>query len=108
MGAWGVQPWECDAAADWFAEIFEQTALAQRIEQALQLDIDDHHEEIRAAAYLLRLLGRTYIWPVHEIDRHRKLAADRLQAVLDSGVLDDYHEFVEAVRSEIAELRKPG
>jgi hypothetical protein len=105
MGAWGVEPWDNDAAADWFGDTFEKTRLAQLVEQTLQLDVDDYYEEIRAAAYLVRLLGRTYIWPVDDIDRHRVLAADRLQAVLDAGVFEESDEFIEAVRAEIAELR---
>ena len=107
MSAWGIEPWANDAAANWFGETFDVTGLANRVEKALNLDIHDHHEEIRAAAYIVRLLARTYIWAVHDIDRHRALAANRLQAVLDAGIFDDEEAFKVAVTSEIAELRGP-
>ena len=93
MGAWGVEPWANDGAADWFGDTFDETGLAKKIEQTLNLDIDEYHEEIRAAAFLVRLLARTYIWPVDDIDRHRTLAADRLQAIFDSGVFEGEDEF---------------
>ncbi|MFZ6798440.1 DUF4259 domain-containing protein [Undibacterium sp. Di24W] len=106
MGAWGVKAWDNDGAADWFGDIFDETRLAERVEQTLMLDVEDHYEEIRAAAYLIRLLGRTYIWPVDDIDRHRALAADRLQAIVDAGIFED-DEFNDAIRSEITDLRGP-
>lgn len=107
MRAWGIEPWANDGAADWFGDMFDETGLAERVEKALNLEVEDYYEEIRAAAYLVRLLARTYIWPVDDIDRHRALAANRLQAVLDSGVFDGEGEFELAVRGEIQELRKP-
>ena len=107
MGAWGVEPWANDGAADWFDDTFDETGLAKRVESTLNLDVDDYYEEIRAAAYLVRLLARTYIWPVDDIDCHRALAADRLQAVLDSGVFEGEDEFESAVKAEIADLRAP-
>jgi hypothetical protein len=75
MGAWGVQPWDNDGAADWFAKFFAG------------LDIDalraafkyyDAWDEVRAACYVLQTLGRVYVWPV---EHH-----DALKELLDKGI----------------------
>ena len=105
MGAWGAKPWENDAAADWLGDLFKETRLAKRVEQALRLDIQDYHEEIRAAAFLVRALGRVHIWPVELLDQHRALAAARLEAILEAGVFEENAEFIDAIRAEVAELR---
>ena len=63
MSAWGFEPWANDSAADWFGDVFEQTGLAKRVEQGLRLDVDERHEEIRAAAHLVRLLAATLMRP---------------------------------------------
>ena len=81
MGAWGELPWDNDAAADWFGDLMDKTRLAQEVERTLKLDVEDSYEEIRAAASVLLFLGRVYIWPVHDLDRHLTLAADRLEEV---------------------------
>lgn len=102
MGAWGRQPWENDGAADWYAELFETTRLAEQVEKTLQTeDVEEYHEEIRAAAYLLVALGRVYIWPVEDLDRHLKLAVEKLEAIRE---LEEYEDDP-AVEAEIAELR---
>ena len=107
MGCWGEKAWENDGAADWFGDLFEETGLAKQVEDTLRLDVSEYHEEVRAAAHLVRLLARTYVWPVDDIDDHRKLAADRLQAILDGDFLEDAPEICDRVRQEIAELRAP-
>jgi hypothetical protein len=101
MGAWGTTPWDNDGAADWFAELFETTGLAKRVEETLNEDPEDAAEEIRAAAHVLTALGRVYIWPVEHLDRHLKLAVQKLEAISE---LEDY-EGDEAIAAEIAELR---
>jgi hypothetical protein len=112
MGAWGNLPWENDGAADWFGDIFDKTKLAREVEDTLKLDAEDAHEEIRAAASLLLFLGRVYVWPVQDLDRHLALAADRLEEVSRVEVIAESPELVEEIRGEIQELRsrikKPG
>jgi Domain of unknown function (DUF4259) len=112
MGAWGKLPWDNDGAADWFGDLFDKTKLAKQVEDTLKLDAEESHEEIRAAASVLLFLGRVYIWPVHDLDRHLALAADRLEEVSRVDVIAESPEFVEEIRGEILELRsrikKPG
>ena len=79
MGCWGVEAWANDGAADWFADLWERFPIPLKVEEVLQLDPEDNHEEIRAAAYVLLQLGDTYIWPVALINRHCDLAAQRLE-----------------------------
>ena len=105
MGAWGNLPWDNDGAADWFGDLFDKTKLAQEVEATLKLDTEDSHEEIRAAASLLLFLGRVYVWPVHDLDRHLALAADRLEEVSRLDVIAESPELVEEIRREIQELR---
>lgn len=112
MGAWGKLPWDNDGAADWFGDLFDKTKLANQVEDALKLDVVHSHEEIRAAASVLLFLGRVYIWPIRDLDRHLALAADRLEEVSRLDVIAESPEFVEEIRGEIQELRsrikKPG
>ena len=102
MGAWGTAAWDNDDAADWFGDLFDDTKLAQRVEKALKTkDIEENSGKIRAAAYMLVALGRVYIWPVDDLDRHLKLAIEKLEAI---SKLDEY-EGDESIAAEIVELR---
>jgi Domain of unknown function (DUF4259) len=105
MGAWGKLPWENDGAADWFGDLFDKTKLAQEVEDTLKLDVEDSHEEIRAAASVLLSLGRVYVWPINDLDRHLTLAADRLEEVSRVDVIAESPELVEEIRGEIQVLR---
>jgi hypothetical protein len=104
MGTWNSAPWDCDEAADWFGDLFDATDLARRVEETLALEVEDHHREIRAAASLLIFLGRTYVWPIGDVDRHLQLAASKLEemaALPEASELMD----VDRIRAEAAFLR---
>ena len=105
MGAWGEAAWENDGAADWFADTFEATDLAQHVEVTLNGDPEDDHQEIRAAAYVLVSLGRNFIWPVEDLDRHLALAITKLEAIREMDIYQEAPGFVEAINSEIDALR---
>lgn len=105
MGTWGHLPWDNDSAADWFGETFEKTKLAERVEETLKLDIEDSTDEVRAAAAVVLLLGHTYVWPIHDLDRHLALAADRLEAIKQRGIYAEVPEIESSISAEIAELR---
>jgi len=105
MGAWDKFPWDNDAAADWFDKLFNQTKLAKHVEDTLNLDVSNDHEEIRAAASVLLFLGRPYIWPVHDLDRHLTLAAGQLEKISVLEEITESPEFVDQIRAEIQELR---
>jgi HEAT repeat protein len=90
-------------AADWFAELFGTTKLARRVEKTLsrQRDLEEYAPDIRAAAYVLVALGRNYVWPVEDLDRHLALAIAKLDAIRE---LPDYEGMPE-IDDEIALLR---
>jgi hypothetical protein len=102
MGAWGSAAWDNDDAADWFGDLFAATKLAARVEKTLKKkDVEEYAGQIRAAAYLLVALGRVYVWPIDDLDRHLRLAIEKLEAIHQ---LPDY-EGDPAIAAEIAELR---
>ena len=103
MGVWGTNPWDNDSAADWFGDMFESTKLAEHVERTLESDAEECHEEIRAAAHVLALMCRTYIWPVDDIDRHLALGVARLTEIQKLGIYEE-PEFAEALSTEIAAL----
>ena len=105
MGTWDKLPWDNDGAADWFNDLFNKTKLAKHIEGTLKLDVNNSHEEIRAAASVLLFLGRDYIWPVHDLDNHLKLAVDRLEEICGLTVITESPELLEEIQAEIRELR---
>jgi hypothetical protein len=102
MGAWGTAAWDNDDAADWFGDLFAATKLAARVEKTLNTkDVEEYAGQIRAAAFVLLALGRVYIWPIDHLDRHLRLAIEKLEAI---SKLEDY-EGEESIAAEIAELR---
>ena len=104
MGAWGTKPWDNDSAADWFGDMFDSTGLARLVEKTLNSDVEDAHEEIRAAAHVLAILCRTYVWPVNDIDRHLALGVAKLEEIKQSGIYEE-PEFVAALETDLAALR---
>ena len=104
MGCWGVKPYENDGAADWFGDLWDELPIPKKVEETLNLDVQDFHEEIRAAAYVLLQLGETFCWPVEDIDRHCELAATRLEEMLQMEIYED-EAFQTGLKQEIATLR---
>jgi len=104
MGSWGVKPFENDAAADWFGDLWDEFPVPAKVEEALNLDLDDAHEEVRAAAHILVQLGETFIWPVDSIDRHCDLAVRRLTEIK---AMEEYEgeDFQSEIQKEIEILR---
>jgi hypothetical protein len=106
MGAWGAAAWDNDGAADWYGDLFQVTKLAAQVEKTLkQKDVEEWHEEIRAAAYVLVALGRNYIWPVDVLDQHLRLAIQRLEEIKALEEFAGEGDFTAAIDEEIAVLR---
>ncbi len=103
MGAWGVAPWDSDSAADWYGDLFDEIPLAAKVEETLNADPEEYAEEIRAAAALLIMLGRTYMWPVDDMDRHLELAIAQMEKV--QATYEDEPELASAVGEEITVLK---
>lgn len=102
MGAWGDQPWDNDAAADFFAELFPPD-FHDRVMAALSAEADE--EEWRAAAWVVYTLAQSpYVWPgdPKNMAEACRAAADRLEQ------LAEYHsEPAETpkLRQQAVELR---
>ncbi len=109
MGAWGSNPWDSDGAADWFGEFFAGINVDARVDAAFEYD--DDYDKIRAACYLLAVLGRGYIWPgdLERLDDHLERGIELLSEMLEEDsdfreLCEDDPEMIEAVRGEIAAL----
>jgi hypothetical protein len=106
---WDFAPFDNDLAADWFSELFDETGLAERIAETLELDVAEYGPEIRAAAYVLIQLGHPYVWPAERLDEDLTLAANKLQEILDQprdqeGAVGD-PDLRGAIEREIGTLR---
>jgi len=104
MGAWGTAAWENDSGADWFGDLFDATGLASRVEEALNRDPNDDPDVIRAAAFLLVQLGRVYIWPVHDLGRHLRLAIQKLETIRELELFREAPGFVASIDADLAVL----
>ena len=110
MGAWGSAPWHNDGAADWFAEVFEGIDIDAHISSAFEYD--DDYDRIRAAGYLLAVLGHSTVWPgdLERLDEHLERGIELMTEMVeeDSEFLElweDEPEVVDTVRAEIAALQ---
>lgn len=70
MGAWGVEPWANDSAADWFHDFFANLNVDAMRNVFKHYDAWD---EIRAACYVLQSLGRVYVWPAERLEDLKEL-----------------------------------
>lgn len=89
MGAWGFKAWENDGAADWFAELHEQTGLRDHVVATLRSGCRVQGEgAVRAAADVMRKLAHVYRWPVRSIESDLRLAVKALGEVRACYALD--------------------
>jgi hypothetical protein len=105
MSAWATAAWDNDSAADWFGDMFDATGLAKYVEETLERDVEEYHEEVRAAAYLVVALGRVYIWPINDLDNHLALAISKLEEIKALETYQEVPDFVKAIDEEIAVLK---
>ena len=105
MGTWDSGAWENDSAADWFGDMFDATGLAKYVEETLNGDTEEFHEEIRAAAYILVSLGKTFIWPIDDLDNHLALAISKLEQIKELEVYQSAPDVIDQIGAEIAVLK---
>jgi hypothetical protein len=117
MGAWGIEPWDNDLAADWFYDFFKGVKANARIKKAFK-DRNDL-PVIRGACFILGALGRVYVWP-DDLDELKQLLEQGIELLsrmakpskedrADDDFLEyweDDPQFLKSVRSQIAELRQ--
>lgn len=106
MGAWGDQPWDNDAAADFFAELFPADVHAKTM---AALRADDHDGGgWRAAAWVVYQLAQSaYVWPggPEAMAEACEAAAARLEQLAAESEEGDECWDWEQLRREAAELR---
>lgn len=109
MGAWGSAPWDTDGAADWFGNVFAGIDMDAHIDEAFKYE--DDYDKIRAAGYLLAVLGRSMVWPgdLERLDDHLEQGIELLSEMVEPGsdfreLWEDDADVIAAVRDEIAEL----
>lgn len=106
MGMWGHAAWENDGAADWFGDLFSTSKLATRVEKMLKAkDVEEYHEEIRAAAHIVVALGQVYIWPIELLDQHLRLAIEKLEAIKQLEEFEGDEAFAATIDADLAILR---
>jgi len=103
MGTWGYQPWENDAAADWFGSTWDACAFPVFVDEALRLDVRFHFEEVRAAAFVVLCLGQTMLWPMEMHDDHLHLALKQLKKMIR---ICESKEITATIKKEVAVLEK--
>ena len=108
MGSWGYGPYDNDNAADWFCNL-DTTGIYVFIEKGLNSNC---YQEQRAAAWMVQRLAETaYVYSIDKIDEHRKLAVEKLQAMLkDSEWINDWRnpdKIVSEIKKQIDEIENP-
>jgi hypothetical protein len=119
MGVWGNNPWDSDDAADWLADTLKDLHLDERLDEVFA-EPQDNYEAVRAAAYLLQVLGFAYVWPgdLDRLDAHLTKAITLLESMIDPESTDEDMDFLElwdndpeiiaAVQAQIIVLKSHG
>lgn len=103
MGNWGFLPLENDAASDWNERLFQETDIESHVMSALELNVHEEPETVRAAAQLVAVLSGSGIWLSETRKQVLELAAFKLSQILDDKVLTNVG-FVAEIRKEIRVL----
>ena len=106
MGAWGHRPWENDAAADFFGDLFPP-GFHDKVMAALRED-DDDGGRWRAAAWVVSALAHSsYLWPgaPSTMEDACRAAANRLEQLAAESEAGDEFWDPDELRREAAALR---
>jgi hypothetical protein len=118
MGDWSFKPWGTDEAADWFHKFWKGKDISLLVDEIENFDPRaEGYERLRAAAYLLQVLGITFVWPVEHSGKLKPLLTKTV-AILENFIAppDDDWGFLDAwgnvpgvvdeVKEQIAALRQ--
>lgn len=118
MGAWSVEPWGNDDAADWFGNFWQGKDFSPLVELIENFNpTEETYSEFRAACYLLEALGRPYVWPSEHLDNLRPLLTKAIE-ILENMVnppdenwfflseWDEDPEMIDSLEKQIDNLRK--
>ncbi|EEE2004589.1 hypothetical protein CI266_005038 [Salmonella enterica subsp. enterica serovar Kotte] len=77
MGYWSIDPWGNDVAADWFHRFWggaDQSDFDFLIHEIIDFDPSkERYDSVRAACYVLQVIGIVYVWPVNHLDMLKEL-----------------------------------
>lgn len=120
MGYWGAGPWDSDVAADWFHRFWSKTDQSDfefLIHEIIDFDPrKGRYDSIRAACYVLQVLGIVYVWPVKHSDILKTLL-NRSIVILSNMInppddtwyfledCDDDEEVINSVNEQITNLK---
>jgi len=60
----------------------------KQVDNALRKDPEEEYDTIRAACYVLSVLGHNYVWPIEKLQPQLQQAITKLRQVLDAGVIE--------------------
>lgn len=104
MGAWGFSPTDCDGGDEWIFSLWKNYPFQSEVERTLQLHVEDHHEAVRAAAFVLRGTRDLFVWDPDDYTRLSTLAIGKLEGIRRMEIYHDV-DFQEALVQEIQQLR---
>ena len=107
-GSLGEGAWDNDAAAEWYATLFEETGLRDKVVAALDWEVlADDFFEVRAAAHVVVQLGRVYVWPIRSLQADLRLAIVKLEAVRNNleREKEPYQAMIDGVDRDLVALR---
>ncbi len=84
-----------------YIHLFKETGLARHVEETLNLDPEQCHDEIRAACYLLVKIGLPLIWPENDRARCLALAIGKMERIRKMPIYQEAPGFVEAIDEEL-------
>jgi hypothetical protein len=105
MGTWNWMPWENDEAADRYGDLMDETGLRDKWLRAMNADMSDSFDTVRAATGLFIMLGRVFIWPIDNYDEDLELAISKSQQLLQTPEYQEAPELLAIIQGEVQELK---
>jgi hypothetical protein len=105
MGMWALEPWDNDAAADWYGDLMDKTKLRDEWLKGINEDPAESPDIVRAAGALFVMLGRVYVWPIKSFDADLENAIAALSKVAACEEYQEVPELVALIQVEIDELK---
>lgn len=104
MGAWGFAPTDCDGGDEWLFALWRTYPFQNAVERTLNLKVDDDHQAIRAAAFLLHEMRNVLAWDPDDYSRLALLAIRKLEEIGSMEIYSD-PDFQKILAQEIEQLR---
>lgn len=101
MGMWAVGPLGNDRVADWFFGL-KDTGIYKMIEAGLS---ESSYEIVRGAAYLLVQLGDGWVYDPELLEKHKKIALERLNEILENKEWTN-EKLLDSVREQINKVEQ--